>query len=222
VTLMSSPPSPVSFACGSPRPGFTITGAITASRASTLTYHWVRTDGTSTGSQTISIGAGQTGNVTDSWTPPADNYSGSDALDITSPVSQMSPTPISLACTGSHVISVTIAQGTPTFTNQGGMGFLTYTITINTDGTGAVSFDWSAAFAANSSGKDTGSMTLSGQTTYQETPAPASGFYDGNECSPPNPGQPQLTYVLTATATGTDSAAVTQTSSYTLDCTASP
>jgi eukaryotic-like serine/threonine-protein kinase len=222
VSLMSSPPSPVSFACGSPRPGFTITGAITASRATTLTYHWARSDGTSPGSQTISIGAGQTGDVTDSWTPPADTFSGSDALDITAPVSQTASIPINLACTGSHVISVTIVQNAPTFTNQGGIGFLTYAVTVNTDGTAPVNFDWSAAFAAGPAGKDTGSMTLSGQTSYQESVAPPSGFYDGNDCGAPNPGQAQGTYVLTVTATGTDNVTVSQTSSFTLDCTGSP
>jgi hypothetical protein len=99
VTLTSSPTSPASFTCGTTRPAFTITGAITASRATALTYHWVRSDGTTTGSQTVSIGAGQTGDVTDSWTPPADNFTGSDALDITAPISQTTSIPISLSCT---------------------------------------------------------------------------------------------------------------------------
>jgi hypothetical protein len=102
------------------------------------------------------------------------------------------------------------------------MGFLTYTVTVDTDGTGPVAFDWSAAFAADASGTDTGSQTLSGSTTYQVPVAPPSGFFDGPDCMAPNPGQAQGTYGLTVMATGTDNVTVTQTSSFTLDCTGGP
>jgi hypothetical protein len=330
--LSSSPPSPASFTCGSPRPGFAITGAITASRATPVTYHWVRSDGTSTSPATVTIGTGQTSDVTDSWTPPADNYSGSDTLDITSPVSQSTSIPLSLSCTGTHVLDViinqgpaavsgdsgsipysvtvttagtgpvrfdwatslapasgsagessgmqtlsgrtsymipltgsfpdgngcigaesavlnvtatgtdgegvsrsssaalsctgshvtgvTISQGTPDIADGGNSGTLSYTVTVTTDGTGPVAFSWGTAILPSQNGwpADSGSQTLSGQTSYTITVSPPSGFPDGNGCN----ASPAETYVLTVTATGTDGDAVTQTSSYALDCTNGP
>jgi hypothetical protein len=181
-----------------------------------VTYHWVRSDGTSTGSQTVSLGAGQTGDVTDSWTPPADTFSGSDALDITSPVSQTASIPISLACTGSHVLTVTIVQGTPDIVDSGNMGFLSYTVTVTTEGTGPVSFDWNtSAPAEDIPSTDMGSVPLSGSTSYAFVVSPPSGFFDGFGC---NATTPEPNYVFSGTATGTDMVGVTQTSSFTLDC----
>jgi eukaryotic-like serine/threonine-protein kinase len=224
VTLMSSPPSPAGFVCGTPPPTFTITGAITASRATAVRYHWIRSDGTSTRSATISIGTGQTRHVTDSWTPPADNFTGTDTLDITAPVSQSASIPISLTRTGTCVLSVAIVQGTPVIADggTGNSGTLSYVVTVTTDGTGPVAFSWSTAIlpAQNGWPADMGSQTLSGKTSYEVPVAPPSGFPWNLGCNAPSSTQPFQYYVLGVTATSTT--AVTQTSSLMLVCTNGP
>ena len=220
VKLMSSPPSPATFPCGSQRPGFEVFGTIQSNQDTTITYHFVRSDGTSTPSVTTSLVAGQPRNVKDFWLPPADNFSGHDGVQITAPVSQLTSIPITLSCTGSHVIDVSIVQGPPQYTDPSqGLGFITFTVTVTTEGTDDVTVDWSAAPAANASGTDTGSVPLFGQTSYQFLVNPPSGFFNNAECPPPPPGQPQPSYVLDVTATGTDNVAVHQSSSFTLNCT---
>jgi eukaryotic-like serine/threonine-protein kinase len=213
VVLSSSPPSPASFTCGSPRPGFTVTGAITASRATPVTYHWVRSDGSSTAPATVSIGTGQTRDVTDFWTPPADDYSGSDTLDVTSPVSQSTSIPLRLSCTGTHVLDVVINQGSASV--SGDTGSIPYSVTVTTAGTGPVRFDWATSLdpASGSAGESSGMQTLSGHTSYT---IPLTGsFPDGNGCFG------AASFVLNVTATGTDGEGVSRSSDYTLSCTGS-
>ena len=213
VTLASSPKSPATFACGAARPGFTITGTVAASRATAVTYHWARSDGTRTASVTDSIGAGHTATVTDFWRPPADDFSGQDDLIITAPVRQQQSVPVRVSCTGSHVTGVTVGAGTPTSAvatrsdsralsaSHNGKVSIAYTITVTTEGTGAVQFSW--VTSVNPNGPQTGSQdvssgseTLSGHTSYT---VQVTGTFT-TMCS----GNGAVYLVLSVTATGTD------------------
>jgi hypothetical protein len=177
-TLSSAPASPATFACGAARPGFTITGAIGASLASPVTYHWVRSNGTSTGSSTVSVGNGGTADVTDHLTPTADTWSGSDTLDITSPVVLSRSISVSLHCTGSTVLAVSA-----TYTSNSGAGNaedVTFVIGVTTEGTAAVNVSWSALEGSTS--VDSGSFKDSGGTSYSSKITavynPACGDFD--------------------------------------------
>jgi hypothetical protein len=209
VTLTSSPPSPAKYACGTAAPSFTITGAITASRATSVTYHWARSDGSATGSATVSIGTGQTADVSDHWTPPTSPFNGSDTLDITAPVSVSTPISLAASCTGSHVTSISISAGAPA--NEDGEGVISYAVTITTDGTGAVTLNWTTSQSATkgpgTADENSGSQTVSGETKYA---VDLTGTFYPLYCPDGGNGLPY--WVLDATATGTDGQGMSQVS----------
>jgi len=100
VSLSSSPPSPASVACDSAPPTFTLTGSLTSNQAlSGVKYEWLRSNGSAGGSGTISLAAGKPKTVTDTFKPPSDTFSGSDALEITAPFAEKESLPIALSCT---------------------------------------------------------------------------------------------------------------------------
>jgi tRNA A-37 threonylcarbamoyl transferase component Bud32 len=99
VSLTSSPSSPDSVACASAPPTFTLTGSVTSDQPSSMTYHWVRSNGSVTGPVTVSLTAGSARAVTDEFTPPSDTFTGSDTLDITAPSQLSRLVPIELSCT---------------------------------------------------------------------------------------------------------------------------
>jgi Protein kinase domain len=206
-SLSSAPSSPASFKCGSARPGFTITGTISATLATKVTYHWVRSNGTSTGSSTVSIGNHGTQDVTDHLTPSADKWSGGDTLDITSPVVLSRSISVSVSCTGSSVIAVSVTPGPPpTFT--GNTEPISYVISVTTSGTAAVNVSWTAwespdgsasgTQSGNGSFKDSGSTNYSTKFTVTYNPGCGAAFVDA---------------VLVASAKGTNGKTVTGSSS---------
>jgi serine/threonine-protein kinase len=100
VSLSSSPASPDSVACGSTPPAFTLTGSLTSDQAiSGLKYEWLRSNGTTGTSGTISLAAGTPKTVTDSFSPASDTFTGSDELEITAPFVAKVSLPIALSCT---------------------------------------------------------------------------------------------------------------------------
>jgi eukaryotic-like serine/threonine-protein kinase len=198
-TLTSAPKSPATFPCGAASPGFTVTGAITAAQAATVTYHWVRSDGSSTPPAAVSVGAGQTVDVTDQWTPPTSPFSGGDTLDITAPTAVTSSIPLALSCTGSHVTGIKVSAGSPNF--DGNSGTATFVITFTTDGTSPVTLSWSTSQNTSPTpgtvDVENGSKTVSGSTSYT---VDVTGVF-----SPPcGAGTAANYWVIDATATGTD------------------
>jgi eukaryotic-like serine/threonine-protein kinase len=101
IALGSRPASPDAVQCGTAPPTFTISGQIQSSVAGQLSYHWLRSNGTQTGTQTVSVTAGQTVTVSDSVTAASDTYAGSDTLDVTSPASTSKSIPITVTCRSS-------------------------------------------------------------------------------------------------------------------------
>jgi len=99
LSLSSSPSSPDSVACGSAAPTFTLTGSLTSNQAlSGVRYEWVRSNGTTGKSGTLSLAAGTPKTVTDSFTPSSNPFSGSDELEITAPFVTSESLPIALTC----------------------------------------------------------------------------------------------------------------------------
>src|SRR5262249_55399349 len=149
-----------------------------SSVAGQLTYHWARSNGSQTTPHTVSVTAGQTVNVNDSVTAASDTYTGSDALDVTSPASMSQSIPITVTCTAappppSHVSSITVSSvtmvDTTTCSVPDFMG--SATVTVDVSSTTPVTLSWQTS--QNPAGPTpgtpvlrTGSMTLSGQTSY--------------------------------------------------------
>jgi len=213
LTLSSSPPSPDNILCGTAVPTFTITAGITSGQATQVTYHWVRSDGSATSVATISVGAGQTEDVTDTLTPPAATYTGSDTIDITAPVAVSQSLPISVSCTASHVSSVTVSNVQLDLANCSKAGAPgSFTVVVDASNTGPVTLSW--AMSENSSPSPgppagSGSQVLSGQTTYTVM---LSGSF-----GPTNSGGycfAGTDYVAQATATGTDNVPASNSSYY--------
>jgi hypothetical protein len=197
-TLTSSPKSPATFPCGMAIPGFTVTGAITTTQAATVTYHWVRSNGSSTAPAVVSIGAGQTVDVSDQWTPPASPFTGSDTLDITAPTAVSSSIPLAVSCTASHVTGIKVSPGPPNF--DGNSGTATFVVTFTTDGTSPVTLSWSTSQNSSptpgTADVERGSKTVSGSTSYT---VDVTGTF-----SPACDGGNPYYWVIDATATGTD------------------
>ncbi len=112
ITLVSRPASPDAVQCGATPPTFTISGQIHSSVAGQLIYHWLRSNGTQTGTQTVNVTAGETVSVSDSVTAASDTYSGTDTLDVSSPASTSQSIPIAVTC-GSSSPSPSPSSATP-------------------------------------------------------------------------------------------------------------
>jgi hypothetical protein len=93
VAVSSMPGSPSTVACGSNPPLFTVLGAITATQATPVTYHW-----SASSPVTTQVGAGATVTVTDTVTPGSANWSGTDTLTVTSPSSVTRSISLTVSC----------------------------------------------------------------------------------------------------------------------------
>ncbi|HEX3964335.1 MAG TPA: protein kinase [Trebonia sp.] len=100
--LSAAPGSPANAGiCTDPsRPTFTVTAAISASRSTSVTYHWSSGKG-----GTVTAGPGGVG-VSDNVTSGNPPWNGSDTLTVTSPSSKSASTNLSSTCTYS-TLSVT-------------------------------------------------------------------------------------------------------------------
>jgi tRNA A-37 threonylcarbamoyl transferase component Bud32 len=89
----------VTGTCPAALPTLTVPGTITSSRATTVTYHWARSNGTSTGAKQVTVAAGGSVSVPDSVTATSNQWSITDTLTVTSPSAHSAGAKVSVACT---------------------------------------------------------------------------------------------------------------------------
>jgi hypothetical protein len=115
-----------------------VPGTISSNRATTVTYHWARSNGTSTGSTQVAIAAGGSVNVPDSVTAASNQWDITDTLEVTSPS----------AHNASATVSVTCSYPTLTVTNPGALLEPSldepYTLSLTASG-GNGPYNWSDA-----------------------------------------------------------------------------
>ncbi len=99
----------VSGTCPAELPSLTVPGTISSDRATTVTYHWARSNGTSTGATKAAIPAGGSVSVPDSVTAASNQWQITDTLMVTSPSAHSAAAKVSVAC----------AYPTLTMTNPG-------------------------------------------------------------------------------------------------------
>jgi serine/threonine-protein kinase len=98
VIMVAASPVTVSGACPATLSGLTVPGTISSNRAVTVTYHWVRSNQTSTGSAQVKIPAGGTVSVPDSVTAASNEWQVTDTLVVTSPSAHSASAKVSVAC----------------------------------------------------------------------------------------------------------------------------
>jgi len=99
VITVAANPAAVSGACPAELPSLTVPGTISSNRATTVTYHWTRSNQTSTGPAQVAIPAGGTVSVPDSVTAASNQWEISDTLVVTSPSAHSAGAKVSVACT---------------------------------------------------------------------------------------------------------------------------
>ena len=98
ITAAATSPAAVSGTCPAALPSLTVPGTISSNRATTVTYHWARSNGTSTGAKQVAIAAGGSVSVPDSVTAASNQWSITDTLEVTSPSAHSAAATISVAC----------------------------------------------------------------------------------------------------------------------------
>jgi eukaryotic-like serine/threonine-protein kinase len=88
----------VSGMCPAALPTLAVPGTISSDRATTVSYHWARSNQTATGPAQVQIPAGGTVNVADSVTAASNQWEISDTLVVTSPSAHSAGTKVSVAC----------------------------------------------------------------------------------------------------------------------------
>jgi hypothetical protein len=110
VRLTANQPPGKVVSCGSAPPGFEVIAEVNSDQTiDAESYHWVRPDGTATAPGIISMGPDKTTSASTVYTPPSDNFSGSDTLVFTSPVQGTWTIQLSLTCTTTPPASATPA-----------------------------------------------------------------------------------------------------------------
>jgi eukaryotic-like serine/threonine-protein kinase len=136
VSLSSSPGSPDAVACGGKAPSFTLAGTVTSNQATTISYTWKRSNGTS-GAGTAHVGANSSVTLHDTLAAGSTSWKGSDALDITSPATASSSLPLSVTCT---YPAISISTGSL----PDGQQLSEYTATLSGSGGDGGTLTWSA------------------------------------------------------------------------------
>ena len=98
ITVAAANPAAVTGTCPAALPTLAVPGTISSNRATTVTYHWARSNGTSTGSAQAAIPAGGTANVQDSVTAASNQWQITDTLVVTSPSAHSASATVSVAC----------------------------------------------------------------------------------------------------------------------------
>jgi serine/threonine-protein kinase len=98
ISVSVTSPNPVSGTCPATLPAMTVNGAISSNRAATVTYHWARSNGTSSGPATASVPAGGSVGVSDSVSPASNNWEIGDTLTVTSPSGHSATAKIAVQC----------------------------------------------------------------------------------------------------------------------------
>ena len=135
-------------------------GTIGSDRATTVTYHWARSNSTTTGSKQVAIPAGGTASVPDSVTAASNQWQITDTLVVTSPSAHSAAATVSVACD----------YPTLTMTNPGTVQptvDVPYTLSLAFSG-GSGPYKWSETGAlpaglSFSGGKITGTATTEGR-----------------------------------------------------------
>ena len=96
ITAAATSPAAVSGTCPAALPSLTVPGTISSNRATTVTYHWARSNGTSTGAKQVAIAAGGSVSVPDSVTAASNQWSITDTLEVTSPSAHSAAATISV------------------------------------------------------------------------------------------------------------------------------
>jgi hypothetical protein len=91
-------PAAVSGTCPAELPSLTVPGTISSDRATTVTYHWARSNQTSTAPAQVKIPAGGTVSVPDSVTAASNQWDISDTLVVTSPSAHSAVAAVSVQC----------------------------------------------------------------------------------------------------------------------------
>jgi eukaryotic-like serine/threonine-protein kinase len=98
ITAAATRPAAVSGTCPAALPSLTVPGTISSNRATTVTYHWARSNGTSTGAKQVAIAAGGSVSVPDSVTAASNQWSITDTLMVTSPSAHSAAATVSVNC----------------------------------------------------------------------------------------------------------------------------
>jgi serine/threonine-protein kinase len=88
----------VSGTCPAALPSLTVPGTISSNRATTVTYHWARSNQTSTASAQVHIPAGGSVSVPDSVTATSNQWEITDTLVVTSPSAHSAAANVSVDC----------------------------------------------------------------------------------------------------------------------------
>jgi serine/threonine-protein kinase len=98
VVTVTVSPATVSGACPASLPALTVPGTISSDRSTTVTYHWARSDQTSTAPAQVKVPAGGSVSIADSVTAASNQWEISDTLIVTSPSSHSASTKVAVQC----------------------------------------------------------------------------------------------------------------------------
>jgi eukaryotic-like serine/threonine-protein kinase len=98
ITAAAANPAAVTGTCPAELPSLTVPGTISSDRATTVTYHWARSNQTSTGPTQVEIPAGGSVSVPDSVTAASNQWEITDTLVVTSPSAHSASANVSVQC----------------------------------------------------------------------------------------------------------------------------
>jgi serine/threonine protein kinase len=98
ITAAAANPAAVLGTCPAELPSLSVPGTISSDRATTVTYHWARSNQTSTGPTQVKIPAGGTVSVPDSVTAASNQWEITDTLEVTSPSAHSAAATVSVQC----------------------------------------------------------------------------------------------------------------------------
>ena len=200
VSLASSPGSSDKVTCGTAPPPFTVTGTISSDQATSVSYGFTRSDGSTGSSGTVSIGSGASIRVTDTVDPPPvaspdSPWSVTDTLTV--PGAQ-NPASITLSASCTTPADITVSGLSASYGDSSGSAQtvtcgaapqpFTVTGTISSDQAASVSY----TFSSGSSGTVSIGAGASIRVTDTVDPPPVT--------SPDSPWS--VTDTLTAMAPG--------------------
>jgi serine/threonine-protein kinase len=136
ITAAAASPAAVTGTCPAELPSLTVPGTISSNRATTVTYHWARSNGTSTGATQMAVPAGGSVSVPDAVTAASNQWSITDTLMVTSPSAHSSSASLSVQC---DYPTLTLPQ--PVSPQQPQIG-QPYTLSLTPSG-GNGSYTWS-------------------------------------------------------------------------------
>src|ERR1700722_14640949 len=169
-------PAAVSGTCPAELPSFTVPGTISSNRATAVTYHWARSNGTSTGSAQTEIPAGGSVSVPDSVTAASNQWQITDTLVVTSPSAHSAAAKVSVAC----------AYPTLTLTNPGTQQpqvKQAYTLSLTPSG-GSGPYHWSETGALPPGLSFSGGVITGTPTTVARLPFTITVAVTDTEASP--------------------------------------